>query len=134
MTGVTSTVILDRPLRVQDGQARLEVRCPWYRSMALSTVESLAVTVDGSAVSPDEVRLEVDGHLHALAELAGLWQQNWFVQDTATLHVPVAPLGRTAEVSVDLVLRIPYLSAGPGTPVRIPFTDSRVLGVDEGPP
>ena len=133
MTGVTSTVVLDRPLRVQDGQAQIVVRCPWYRSMALSTVESIAVAVDGVAVPQEAVRLEVNGLLHTLPELPDLWQENWFVQDTATLHVPVEPLGETAQVSVDLVLRIPYLSIGPGTALRLPFADTRVLRVDKGP-
>ena len=133
MTGVTSTVLLDRPLRVRDGQAQVTVRCPWYRSMALSTVESVAVAVDGVPVPQDGVRLEVNGRVHTLPELAGLWQESWFVQDTATLHVPVEPLGDTAEVSVDVVLRIPYLSVGPGTALRLPFADTKVLRVEAGP-
>jgi hypothetical protein len=130
MTGVTSTVLLDRPLRVHDGHAQVVVRCPWYRSMALSTVESVVVAVDGVAVPQEAVRLEVNDRLHTLPELARLWQENWFVQDTATLHVPVGPLGATAELSVELVLRIPYLFVGPGAALRLPFADTRALTVE----
>lgn len=138
MTGVTSTVLLDQPVRTAGGRARIAVRYPWYRSMALSTIESVGVRVDGVAVPPDRVVLELGGRRHTVRELAELWQESWFLQDAATLDVPVGPwgppgdLGPTVEVTVDLVLRVPYLRTGPDSVLRLEVSETRRLAVVPG--
>ena len=108
--------------------------------LALSTIESVGVTVDGVAVPPDLVVLELGGRRHAVGELTELWQESWFLQDAATLDVPVGPggplgdLGPTVEIAVDLVLRVPYLRTGPDSVLRLEVSQTRRLAVLPGGP
>jgi len=103
------------------------VRVPWYRSLPLSCLEALEVSVDGQPV--DGVTLQVNGHSYTPSEWVTKADEFWFVQDTAFVPVPAAGLGDQAQVAVRAAWRIPYLILGDRAMVRT-VTDSLALPVE----
>jgi len=110
----------DDALRVADDGFELDVHLNWYRSLPLSSLKTVELTVNGESIARDEIRFAVNGNDYALDELAEHWDETWFVLDPATFHVrrPVVERGETAEVSVRLGNRIPYILIGPDTPLE----------------
>ncbi len=92
--------------RTADGM-ELRLRSPWYRSLPLSSI-SIEVRVDGAAVASERMRFCVNEHDYRLDELAGLYDEFWFVLDPGRLRVRGVEPGQH-EVEVRLCLRIPYL-------------------------
>ena len=92
----------------------IRVRLTSYRSLPLSCIESIQVSVDGVAADPGTVRLVLNGRTHRLHELAKLNDVWWFILDYADLFVPLrVPLGGGGhEVKGDLVTVEPYMTAG----------------------
>jgi hypothetical protein len=120
----------DDALRAADGGFELDVHLNWYRSLPLSCVQTLELAVDGEAVAREQISFVLDGREHALDELAGRWDLDWFVLDAATLRVRGAtPIraGEQAEVTVRLGSRIPYLLTGPSQAVEYVSERSKTL-------
>lgn len=100
----------------EDGY-RFNVRLNWYRSLAISCIEDLTVTLDGQVAAPETVRLEVNGKELTLAEAAEAVETYWFVQDGLGVHVVGAgqvKTGETHQVAVAYGMRAPYIAIGPG--------------------
>lgn len=94
----------------------VDVHLAWYRSLPLSCVEDVAISIDGNAVPREALRVLRAGAELRLDDLADRVDDWWFVQDPLTIRVPApAPKGRgsEAEVSVHLATRIPYIIIGP---------------------
>jgi hypothetical protein len=89
---------------------RVQVRLPWYRSLPLSCIERLGLTIDGEVQPQDRLTLVINGDGHPLAAVPGLHEVWWFVLDAVDVEVdavpPLAP--GTHEVGVAMELRIPY--------------------------
>src|SRR3954471_11180371 len=120
----------DDALRAAAEGFELDLHLSWYRSLPLSSVEAVELTVNGEAVARDEIRFAVNGHEYALDELADRWDEIWFVLDPATLRVarPLVRPGDEADVTVRLVNRIPYILIGPDTALRFAQERTRTLG------
>lgn len=114
MASFSETVMDGSPVLRDDGDLLIPLRVPWYRSLALSTFEGIELALDGDAVDPAGMRLEVGGHSHTLEELKPLTEEFWYVQDTGYVRVP-APAGIGGRVEVDALVqqRIPYILVGP---------------------
>lgn len=93
---------------VVEGGLAIAIRQPWYRSLPLSSVVDLEVSVDGTAVPREAIRLAIDGTEYGLDELAANWQTVWFIQDPATVFVPAEPADSVG-VLVAITLRFPYI-------------------------
>jgi hypothetical protein len=108
-------------LRATDGGFELDVHLNWYRSLPLSCVETLELTVNGETIPRDEITFCVNGGDHALDELASQWDETWFVLDAATLRVqrPVVRTGDTTEVRIRLGSRVPYILVGPDRALEV---------------
>lgn len=95
----------------------LRLTIPWYRSLWLSSVTRIEVSIDGEAVPQDDVRFELEGRRYALDELPDESETLWFLQQHPLLVVsrdePVA-VGETHEVEVVGELRLPYMQIAPG--------------------
>jgi Domain of unknown function (DUF6379) len=107
-------------LRVTDDGFELDVHPNWYRSLPLSSVNTVEVTVNGERIARDEITFSLNGAEHVLDELAERWDETWFVLDPATLRVRrrlVRP-GEAAEVQVRLGNRVPYLLIAPDRPLE----------------
>lgn len=99
--------------RVREGGLDVDLSMPWYRSLPISCLSGLEVKVDGRAVPADAITLTIGGVTRTVAECVDAWQEFWFVQDPATVHVDgVVPDG-AVRIAVHLLQRIPYLMVGP---------------------
>jgi len=126
---LAATLLADDALSEHDGGFELDVRLNWYRSLPLSSVATLELSVDGETVPRGEIAFVLNGSEHALDELAGRWEETWFVLDPATLRVrrPLVRRGEAVEIRIRLGSRIPYLLIAPGTPLEVVSERTRTL-------
>jgi hypothetical protein len=106
-----SWFVADDGLRVTDGGFELDVRLPWYRSLPLSVLDWGNIAIDGSAVDHGAITVNLNGEERKLSELQGLWQEYWFVLDSAYLRIPFANAerGEQYDVEIALVIHPPYV-------------------------
>lgn len=111
---------------------RLPVGLPWYRSMPLSAVLGVDLTIDGEAV-PD-LRLRLERESFSVADLGRLEGRTWFLQDRAELEwrAPV-PSGAAADVVLTVRLQLPNLVGPGGTTVQVLQEIRGTLPVEGGP-
>lgn len=118
-TGVTlaANILENDGLRAVDGGFELDIHLNWYRSLPLSSLKTLELTVNGELVAREKITFLVNGNEYALDELRERWNEMWFVLDPATLRVrrPLVRRGVGAEVGLRLGNRIPYILVGPNT-------------------
>ncbi|WP_251452531.1 sugar phosphate isomerase/epimerase [Microbacterium sp. Marseille-Q6648] len=98
----------------------LRLGLPWIRSLPVSSLVDLEVTVDGEPVA--EPRVEAD---------AADW---WFLQDRLDVRGDRPLAAGAHQVVVGFRLVVPYLQAGPGGPLALPFRIERDLVLDAGAP
>jgi hypothetical protein len=101
----------DDSLSVADGGFELDVRLPWYRSLPLSVIDWGDIAIDGSTVDHEAITVRLNGKERKLNELQGLWQEYWFVLDSAYLRIPFASAehGGRYDVEVTMVIHPPYV-------------------------
>jgi hypothetical protein len=113
---LAASMLDDDALRAADDGFDLEVHLNWYRSLPLSSLETVDLTVDGEQIAREEITFAVNGNEYALDELPAHWDEMWFVLDAATLRIrgrkPVRA-GDQADVKLRLGNRIPYILIGP---------------------
>lgn len=104
-------VIEPESLRAVAGGATVGLRLPWYRTLPLSTIDVDQVKIDGEPIDAERMTLAVNGGEWPLSALRGQTDQNWFVIDTATLHIDGADLtpGSTHDIEVTVSLYPPYI-------------------------
>jgi len=104
-------------LRTHPDGLALSLTIPWYRSLWLSSVGTLRVTIDGEPVSEQDLTFELDGVRYALAELPERSDVLWYLQTHPLLIVrraaPVV-LGEAHDVVLHGELRLPYMQIAPG--------------------
>jgi len=112
---LAASMLDDDALRVVDDGFELDVHLNWYRSLPLSSVKTVELTVNGEAIPRDEITFVVNGSERALDELTNHWEEMWFVLDAATLRVrrALVEAGAHADVSIRLGNRIPYILIAP---------------------
>ncbi|MGP9606209.1 C-glycoside deglycosidase beta subunit domain-containing protein [Glutamicibacter sp. 287] len=110
-------LIDESSLRVHPEGLAIALTIPWYRSLWLSSVSSLKLTVDGVEIPAEDLQFELRGVRYTLDELPSQDQVLWFLQDhpllIATLSVPVE-LGSLHNVRILGELRLPYMQIAPG--------------------
>ena len=126
---LAASMLDDDALRAANDGFELDVHLNWYRSLPLSSLETLELTVNGERIPRDEITLSVNGNDYALDELADRWEEMWFVLDPATLRVarPLVRPGDSAEVSITLGNRVPYLLIGPDRALEVVSQRSTTL-------
>ena len=113
MGSITNCVLSNEPVAVAEGTSLVPLRVPWYRSLPLSALEHLKISLDGDSYADDEITLVTGGVEHPFAELKDLSYDFWYIQDTAWARVPATPSAQTVALLVEVDLRIPYLMIGP---------------------
>jgi hypothetical protein len=103
--------------RLPDGSGiAVSVQLPWYRSLWLSAVDGVEVSVNGTAVPKDRIRFELQGRSYTVDELPEQSETLWFVADrpdvVALLDEVPAP-GQTITVEVVLTMRLLYMQIAP---------------------
>ena len=106
----------------------ISVRLPSYRSLPLSCLEEVELTIGGVDIDAGDIELVLGGVAHPFNELPRLAHLWWFILDTGKLRVALAqPLAAdTVRIQATLQTVEPYISNG-----RFHFTSSsdRVLDV-----
>jgi hypothetical protein len=111
-----ATVLGEDAVRSTPAGYEVDVHLAWYRSLPLSCVEDVAITIDGRDIPRDHLRVLRNGAELTLDELADKVDDWWFVQDPLTVKVPdpsPKSRGNEAKVMVHLATRIPYIIIGP---------------------
>jgi hypothetical protein len=101
--------------RTDDGIA-VSVQLPWYRSLWLSAVDDVAVTVNGAEIPKDRLRFELQGRTYRIDELREQWDTLWFLQDRPDILIPldaVPETGDRVDVGVTVTLRLLYMQIAP---------------------
>lgn len=107
----------DSSLRPHPEGLALALTLPWYRSLWLSSVSSLRLTVDGEEIPTEDLSLELGGVRYALPDLPAQSETLWHLQDhpllVAQRENPVS-LGEQHTVQLIGELRLPYMQIAPG--------------------
>ena len=111
------SLINDGSLRAHPDGMALELQIPWYRSLWLSAVNSIALTLDGQLVPTDHLRFELSGRSYTIPELREQSETLWYLRDhallVAALDVPLAA-GTSHRVDVTVDMSILYMQIRPG--------------------
>ncbi|MFE5673228.1 DUF6379 domain-containing protein [Agromyces sp. NPDC056523] len=102
--------------RLENGIA-VSVQLPWYRSLWLSAVDDVAVTVNGEAIPTDRLRFALQGREYRVEELPDQWDTLWFVADRPDVLIDLGRVpeqGETLTVEVVLTMRLLYMQIMPG--------------------
>jgi len=88
----------------------LPLRLPWYRSLPISCLDGIDISVDGVAVPEAAVTISVGDAEHAIVDTGDLSEVEWFVLDQAVARFPVPQTVAPGfhDVAVTLTVRIPY--------------------------
>jgi len=130
------SLLCDEEIRsvVHEGRRGLlfRVRLPSYRSLPLSCIEKIELTIDGEPVEPGRMRFILGGYGHRLDELPMLSKIFWFILDYADVFVESPEPLSAGEHAVDAVMVTvePYMTGG-----RFPlyYTSQRRLSVAAHP-
>ncbi|WP_374312955.1 DUF6379 domain-containing protein [Microbacterium sp.] len=110
-------LIHDDSLRPHPDGLALRLTLPWYRSLWLSSVTSLELTVDEESVPPADLSLELGGRRYPLDDLPAQSETLWFLQEHPLLIVRrdhAASVGEQHRVTLVGQLRLPYMQIAPG--------------------
>jgi hypothetical protein len=119
--------------RLPDGSGiAVSVQLPWYRSLWLSAVDDVEVTVNGTPVPKDRLRFELNGTSYRIEELPEQSETLWFVADRPDVvaHLDEVPApGESVTVEVVLTMRLLYMQIAPQRYVtnRVPVEREVVL-------
>jgi hypothetical protein len=116
----------DSLTRRADGLA-IALKIPWYRSLWLSSVTDVTVTIEGEPVT--DLRAELNGRTYAIDELKEQSETLWFLQDRLVILAPADPGTASVDVEVGVELRLPYMQIKPALYVTNHATNHRVLEV-----
>ncbi len=110
-------LIHDDSLRPHPAGLALTLTLPWYRSLWLSSVSTLELTVDGLRVPESDLVLELGGTRYTLDEVPQQSEVLWYLQEhpllIAKLPAPVA-VGEAHDIVLHGELRLPYMQIAPG--------------------
>ena len=124
------TILTPDSLTVREGGLAIALKIPWYRSLWLSSVSGVELTLDGVKVPQAALRAELNDQSWEIEQLADQWDQLWFVRDrlviVASLDDAKTP-GDSVDIEVTLTLRLPYMQIAPMTYVTNHATNRRVL-------
>jgi hypothetical protein len=110
-------LIDESSLRPHPEGLALVLTLPWYRSLWLSSVSSLTLTIDGQEIPAEDLSLELGGDRYALADLPAQSETLWFLQEHPLLIVTresPASLGEQHTIQITGELRLPYMQIAPG--------------------
>ena len=129
------TVLTDDSLIRRPEGFGIALTVPWYRSLWLSSVSDIAVSVEGREIPKGDLRVELGDRTFGVDELQDQWDVLWFIQDRLVVVVPLdAPPaeGQQVDVEVTVDLRLPYMQIAPTKYVTNHASNRRSLAVHAG--
>ncbi|WP_202925702.1 DUF6379 domain-containing protein [Goekera deserti] len=124
------TVLTDDSLIRRPDGLGIALTVPWYRSLWLSSVSSVAVRVAGREIPTADLRVELGDRVFTVDELPEQWDVLWFIQDRLVVVVPMdepPAAGEQLDVEATVDLRLPYMQIAPMTYVTNHATSRRAL-------
>ncbi|MBS1596892.1 MAG: hypothetical protein JST75_01610 [Bacteroidetes bacterium] len=108
-------MLSDHSLLVTDSGCDLIIRSHWYRSLPLSCIGNIGLKINEKNIPSENISFEVNGKIFSFNELGNLYQEWWFILDSAILHIENNFLeeGKEYKVELELGLLIPYVLVGP---------------------
>ena len=110
-------LIAEDSLRIHPEGFAISLTIPWYRSLWLSSVTTIRLSIDGEDVPEDDLTFELAGTRYALSELPGQSEVLWYLQEHPLLIVrreaPIS-LGEQHDITIHGELRLPYMQIAPG--------------------
>jgi Domain of unknown function (DUF6379) len=126
------TVLTDDSLIQRPEGLGIALTVPWYRSLWLSSVSDIAVSVEGRPIPTEDLRVELGERSYRVDELQDQWDVLWFIQDRLVVVVPLdepSAEGQQVDVEVTVDLRLPYMQIAPQKYVTNHATNRRSLAV-----
>ena len=126
------TVLTDGSLIRRPEGLGIALTVPWYRSLWLSSVTDIAVSVEGREIPKDDLRVELGERIYRVDELQEQWDTLWFIQDRLVVVVPLdepPAEGQEVDVEVTVDLRLPYMQIAPTKYVTNHASNRRSLAV-----
>jgi hypothetical protein len=120
MSGIN--VIEDNSLRATVSGFEVRLRYKWYRSLQLSCLENLQLSLDGRPVDARAISFGINGHTYRLDELLDKVEETWFILDSAVVSVAQPERVKSGEAhQIDAVfgMRVPYIAIGPSNYLTI---------------
>lgn len=111
-----ATALGEVPVRRTTQGYEVNVRVPSYRSLPLSCIEDVSVTIAGKTSARQDLRVMRNGQTLTIEDLGAKVDEEWFVLDSLTILVPIevsAEIGDEVDLEVKLEMRIPYIILGP---------------------
>lgn len=123
-------VLREDSLQASDNAMLLEVGLPWFRSVPLSCVNGLIVTIGDQQFETNELQIEVDGKFIELQELPDSDLGEWFLQDRKRIKIPTSlSRGELQKVRVQFEMVIPNIFPTPEKPAHLPMVAQAELQV-----
>jgi hypothetical protein len=123
------TVLTDDSLSRRELGLAIALKVPWYRSLWLSSVSDINLTLDGKPIPREDLRAELAGKTYRIDELKDQSETLWFIQDRLNVLVPNAPDSDEVDVEISVELRLPYMQIKPGLYVTNHANNHRKLAV-----
>jgi hypothetical protein len=108
---MTEGMVRPDALRDRDGRLALALHLPWYRSLPISCLEAVEVSVDGAPAAITAVT--VPGFTGSVAEAAAS-DADWDLRDALVVVLDREGRPGPHALEVTLAVRIPYLQTAPG--------------------
>jgi Domain of unknown function (DUF6379) len=111
------TILNSKSLEVTPDGLSLALTVPWYRSLWVSSITSIAVTLDGQELAQDKMSFRINGKRFTLDEVPNQWEELWFMQDRAYLDMHLGAAGTVGSdhtITFHIELRLPYMQIKPG--------------------
>lgn len=128
---IPDRIIEQGTLTSRDGRVAVEVRLPWYRALPGSCIAGATLTVDGVEAPAASLRWRMNGGEFTFDELKTNTDEWWFPTDSAVLSGALELAGGEHEVSVQLVLYIPYIVISDSEVLHIEERDTKTMTVRE---
>ena len=123
-------VLREDSLHATDNAMLLEVGLPWFRSLPLSCVNGLIVTIGDQQFKTHELQIELDGKFIELQSLPESDLGEWFLQDRKLIKIPTSiNRGELQKVRVQFEMVIPNIFPTPDKPAHLPMVAQAELQV-----
>ena len=123
-------VLREDSLHATDNAMLLEVGLPWFRSLPLSCVNGLIVTIGDQQFKTHELQIELNGKFIELQSLPESDLGEWFLQDRKLIKIPTSiNRGELQKVRVQFEMVIPNIFPTPDKPAHLPMVAQAELQV-----
>jgi hypothetical protein len=124
-------VLREDSLSVDGNAMLLEVGLPWFRSVPISCVNGLMVTIGEDQFKTDDLQIKINDDFISITSLPSSDLGEWFLQDRKQIRIPTTRgKGELQNVRVEFEMVIPNIFPTPDRPAHLPMVSQAVLTVN----